>query len=460
MDLFQVSIYLLNSTAVIYGAACLFYFFYIWSVDKGREKFLGEASKWLVYVAFTGHTLGLAMRWYQGGFARPPWTNLYESLIAFAWGASLIQVFVISRWKVSIVGAFSVPLIATLMTMGFLTSSKEVEPLIPALQSGWLKIHVSFAILAYAAFTMSACLSVLYLVRRGISFSKIAAMICWISVFNMSIAGGRDAYKQGGFFMARTVTRAMPDGSVKEFKDTTQDYEGGPMVTRMEKVPMASVPFWLSLFAFLVAGFALWFKRNRNIKIDAKFDNDEISEEMAFRRGDDLTPVGRAALRTSVGAFILFLATTVYGIHISEAITLRSNPYLLFLMIMSCFFVGTFAMIHFRYRSFLGKIPSAARLNELSYVGILFGFPFQTLLLITGAIWAYFAWGRSWGWDPKETWALITWLLYLIYLHGKLLMRWKGPTLSVVAIIGFVILCFAFLGVNLVLSGLHSYGAA
>jgi ABC-type transport system involved in cytochrome c biogenesis permease subunit len=82
------------------------------------------------------------------------------------------------------------------------------------------------------------------------------------------------------------------------------------------------------------------------------------------------------------------------------------------------------------------------------------------LLLVTGAIWAYAAWGRSWGWDPKETGALITWIVYLIYLHGKLLLNWKPSILAVTALIGFAVMVFAFLGVNLVLSGLHSYGAA
>jgi ABC-type transport system involved in cytochrome c biogenesis permease subunit len=79
---------------------------------------------------------------------------------------------------------------------------------------------------------------------------------------------------------------------------------------------------------------------------------------------------------------------------------------------------------------------------------------------VTGAIWAYASWGRSWGWDPKETWALITWFAYLIYLHGKLLLNWRPNLLSLVSLLGFVILVFAFLGVNLVLSGLHSYGSA
>jgi len=460
MEMLVFSTNLLDSCAFLYGIACALYFFYIWSTSKGRVQFLGEASKWLVYVAFAVHTVGLLLRWYEGGFARPPWTNLYESLIAFAWGASLVQVFAIARWKVTIVGAFSVPLIATLMTMGYLTPSKELEPLIPALQSNWLKIHVGFAILGYASFTVSACIAVLYLIRRGVSFSRIAALICWITVFNMGISGGRDAYQQGGFYMTRSIKRTLPDGKVVIVKDTYQDREGGPSIKRMEKVPYATVPFWVALLSFLFSGFLLWFKREPLVALSESEDSDNLSVDSALRRGADLSPLGRGALHWAFLSFLVFLISVVVGMRSNEFITIRSNPYLFFLMVMTCFFVGTFAMIHFRYKSFLEKLPTAARLNELSYVGVLFGFPFQTLLLVTGAIWAYFAWGRSWGWDPKETWALITWLAYLIYLHGKLLMRWKGSTLAVVSIIGFVILCFAFLGVNLVLSGLHSYGAA
>jgi cytochrome c-type biogenesis protein CcsB len=130
------------------------------------------------------------------------------------------------------------------------------------------------------------------------------------------------------------------------------------------------------------------------------------------------------------------------------------------LLLMSFFLAIVFFIIQYRYSSFLKSLPSAGRIDELSYKNILFGFPFQSLLLVTGAIWAYSAWGRSWGWDPKETWALITWFAYLIYLHGRLLFRWSGSLLSIISIVGFVIMIFAFLGVNLVLSGLHSYGSA
>jgi cytochrome c-type biogenesis protein CcsB len=129
-------------------------------------------------------------------------------------------------------------------------------------------------------------------------------------------------------------------------------------------------------------------------------------------------------------------------------------------MIMTVFMGLMYWVMAKKYNAFVAALPSQQRLEELEYKNILFSFPFQTLLLITGAIWAYYAWGRSWGWDPKETWALITWFAFLIYLHGKLLLNWKSNILSVLAIVGFVIMVFAFLGVNLVLSGLHSYGAA
>ena len=84
-------------------------------------------------------------------------------------------------------------------------------------------------------------------------------------------------------------------------------------------------------------------------------------------------------------------------------------------------------------------------------------FPFLTLLIITGAIWAQYAWGSFWRWDPKETWALITWLLYLVYLHGTRIRKWRERTAVWFAAAGFVVVLFTFFGVNLLLAGLHSY---
>lgn len=98
-------------------------------------------------------------------------------------------------------------------------------------------------------------------------------------------------------------------------------------------------------------------------------------------------------------------------------------------------------------------------LDDLTYKNIAIGFPIFTIGgLIFGAIWADQAWGKYWSWDPKETWSLITWFVYAFYLHARFLRGWRGTKITVVAVIGFVCTIFTYLGVNLLLSGLHSYG--
>jgi cytochrome c-type biogenesis protein CcsB len=99
-------------------------------------------------------------------------------------------------------------------------------------------------------------------------------------------------------------------------------------------------------------------------------------------------------------------------------------------------------------------------LDEITYRSIAVGFPIFTLGgLIFGAIWADQAWGVYWSWDPKETWSLITWFIYAFYLHGRMIRGWKGKKVAIVAVVGFTAVIFTYLGVNLLLSGLHSYGA-
>lgn len=103
-------------------------------------------------------------------------------------------------------------------------------------------------------------------------------------------------------------------------------------------------------------------------------------------------------------------------------------------------------------------LPSLTLLDQLNYRLLTIGFPLLTLGIITGSIWAEYAWGSYWSWDPKETWSLITWLVYAALLHQRLTVGWRGKKAAWVAIIGFGLILFTFLGVNLLLSGLHSYG--
>ncbi|MEG6584929.1 c-type cytochrome biogenesis protein CcsB [Dendrosporobacter sp. 1207_IL3150] len=102
-------------------------------------------------------------------------------------------------------------------------------------------------------------------------------------------------------------------------------------------------------------------------------------------------------------------------------------------------------------------LPSLETIDKLVHQAITFAVPFLTLLIITGAIWAEYAWGDYWRWDPKETWSLITWIIYAVYLHGRTALGWKGKKAMNWAVAGFAAVLFTFIGVNLLLPGLHSY---
>ena len=103
------------------------------------------------------------------------------------------------------------------------------------------------------------------------------------------------------------------------------------------------------------------------------------------------------------------------------------------------------------------QLPSLDKLERLLYRSIAFGFPFMTLVLITGAVWAEQVWGRYWSWDPKETWALITWIIYALYLHARFSRGWQGKRAAWMAVIGFASVIFTLFGVTIFMSGLHSY---
>ncbi len=103
------------------------------------------------------------------------------------------------------------------------------------------------------------------------------------------------------------------------------------------------------------------------------------------------------------------------------------------------------------------RLPSLEVLDEINYRCLTIGFPLLSVGIITGAIWARYAWGSYWSWDPKETWSFITWLIYAALLHQRLTIGWRGRKAAIMAIVGFGAVIFTFLGVNFLLGGLHSY---
>ena len=105
----------------------------------------------------------------------------------------------------------------------------------------------------------------------------------------------------------------------------------------------------------------------------------------------------------------------------------------------------------------MALFPSLDALDTLVYKTIVVGFPLLTIGIVTGAAWANYAWGSYWSWDPKETWSLITWFVYAIFLHARFAREWRGKRTAALSIIGFLAVIFTYFGVNYVLSGLHSY---
>jgi len=127
------------------------------------------------------------------------------------------------------------------------------------------------------------------------------------------------------------------------------------------------------------------------------------------------------------------------------------------------FGIGLMYLVQERYvkkkylGSLFGRLPSLQTLDEINYRLITIGFPLLTIAIITGALWAETAWGSYWNWDPRETWSLITWFIYAIILHARLVAGWRGRRAAVLSMIGFVTILIAFFGVKLLKKGLHVF---
>jgi cytochrome c-type biogenesis protein CcsB len=211
--------------------------------------------------------------------------------------------------------------------------------------------------------------------------------------------------------------------------------------------PITNLHESLSFFSLTIAGVFVAFNRKYHVAILGSF----------------VTPL----------AFLLMLASSIYPSAIpllppalmSKWLLVHSSlAFLSYATFTVAFGAAVMYLIQERFLkkkrlgSLYQKLPSLDVLDEINYRCLSFGFPLLTVAIITGAIWAETAWGTYWSWDPKETWSLITWFIYAALLHGRLTTGWRGRRAAVLAIIGFCVLLFTFLGVNLLPSeSRHSY---
>ena len=137
--------------------------------------------------------------------------------------------------------------------------------------------------------------------------------------------------------------------------------------------------------------------------------------------------------------------------------SLAASPFLLGGMVTGIFASLLYLMLLWRRTDLQSMLPPADTLDRVTYKTICIAFPLLTFMIATGAYWANRTWGSYWSWDPKETWAAITWLVYAGYLHMRITRGWRGRRAAYFAILGFGVVIFTFLGVTYLLPGLHAY---
>lgn len=297
---------------------------------------LGTALTW--GAVFAGAT-GLLVRWREGHLLGPdlghiPVSNLYEVFVLFAIITSLFYLYYEKRYNTRALGGFVMLIVTStvvfLMWYSITRDAYHIQPLVPALKSWWMKIHVPANFIGYGTFSLAAMVGFAYLVKEN--------------------------------------------GHTRS---------------------------WAKLAPLFIMGVLL------------------AAEPMVFR-SDGLSATWM--IYFGIGAVV----------------------------------VGSILLFR---RPIADKLPSFEVLDDIMYRAIAIGFAFFTVATILGALWAADAWGAYWQWDPKETWALIVWLNYAAWLHLRLMKGMRGTVSAYWALVGLLITGFAFLGVNMFLSGLHSYGA-
>ncbi len=164
--------------------------------------------------------------------------------------------------------------------------------------------------------------------------------------------------------------------------------------------------------------------------------------------------IGYAAMQSrEVKELMPALRSSWLGFHVSTAIIAYGSFGVSFVL-------GIIFLLRdkMKDRGFWDKhVPAKEKLDLISYRSVCLGLLFLTFTIVTGAIWAEQAWGSYWSWDPKETWSLVTWLVYAVYLHLRIIRGWRGKTAAIFAVAGFICVIFTYIGVNTFLPGIHSY---
>ncbi|MCY1166440.1 Cytochrome c biogenesis protein CcsA [compost metagenome] len=339
--------YFLSSQSAILWMSVLFFmstiFYWLGMFSKNQSNAFESLGSKIAWVAIGMALIGTLVRWYESyligaDVGHIPVSNLYEVFVLFCWMTAAFYLYFEAQYKTRALGAFVMLVVSA--AVGFLLwytvirEAHEIQPLVPALKSWWMKLHVPANFIGYGMFSLSAMVSLAYLVKQQADETR------W--------------YKLTPLWMLGVVLCFVP-------------------IVFRSKSPAE------------VGGSYYW--------------------------------VGYLAVSGLIAAGILLGRKRIAA-----------------------------------------RLPSFEVLDDVMYKAIAVGFAFFTIATVLGALWAAEAWGGYWSWDPKETWALIVWLNYAAWLHMRLMKGLRGTVAAWWALVGLAVTSFAFLGVNMFLSGLHSYG--
>ncbi len=343
-SVFWLKFFLSSQSAILWMSMLFFMstiFYWIGMFARGQADAMERIGTGVAWAAVGMALIGTLVRWYESHQLGPdighiPVSNLYEVFVLFCWMTALFYLYFEQQYGTRSLGAFVMLVVSA--AVGFLLwytvvrEAHEIQPLVPALKSWWMKLHVPANFVGYGTFALAAMVAFAYLIKLQAEETR------WWKLAPLWALGVVLCFEP-------LVFRKAPDGGLSNYW---------------------AVYFGIS--ALIVAGILV--------------------------------------LRKRIAA----------------------------------------------------RLPAFEVLDDVMYKAIAVGFAFFTIATVLGALWAAEAWGGYWSWDPKETWALIVWLNYAAWLHMRLMKGLRGAVSAWWALVGLAVTTFAFLGVNMFLSGLHSYG--
>ncbi len=409
-----------------------------------------------------------------------PFGNLYDLSLAFAFGAGITTLFLSNRKNFQFLSAFTLPLAALILTLARFIGG-EHSNLMPVLDSYWRPIHVGVASLSYGVALVCFAIAVIYLLKDK---AKVEGMAIWSSIFALGVIASISKFSVFSAFVYRAglfVPNPQGGRPFSAFFRLDIPYVGASLVVAGILFLGVIVSFLFYLYqnneaakkaghillklafvaqivaiAFFISGIKTTTDVSAKLRDQlAKHPEQHLTVGKAIAEKQQLSAQEFAAL--TPGQFDQLSKAYLQANGDKMYLSLNANP-VEFAGLLTAL-AGTFFVILFAFKTekLRERLPSLESLDALMYKTACLAFAGLAMLLITGAIWANESWGRPWGFDSKETGALVAWLTYAGFLHTRISRGWKGRSSAYFAIVAFLFVIFTYLGVSYLLPGLHSY---